>query len=79
MYFPRLVVPVSVVISGLFKFLIQFGLFLIFFIYFFLKGSSVSLSIWALALPMLVLQMSLLGVGWAFSLRPDLKYHDIDT
>ncbi len=76
--FPRLVVPVSVVISGLFKFLIQFGLFLIFFIYFFLKGSSVSLSIWALALPMLVLQMSLLGVGCGILLSSlTTKYHDI--
>ncbi len=77
-YFPRLVVPLSVVISGLFKFLIQFGLFLIFFIYFFLKGSSVSLSIWALALPLLVLQMSLLGVGCGILVSSlTTKYQDL--
>ena len=37
-YFPRLVVPVSVVISGVFKFFIQFGLFLVFLAVFFLSG-----------------------------------------
>ncbi len=77
-YFPRLVVPLSVVISGLFKFLIQFGLFLIFLIYFFLKGSSVGLSIWALALPLLVLQMSLLGVGCGILVSSlTTKYQDL--
>jgi len=77
-YFPRLVVPLSVVISGLFKFLIQFGLFLIFFLYFFLKGSSVGLSIWAIALPLLVLQMSLLGVGCGILVSSlTTKYQDL--
>jgi lipopolysaccharide transport system permease protein len=62
-YFPRLAVPVSIVISGVFKFLIQFALFLIFLLYFFLKGSSVGLSIWAITLPLLLFQMGLLGIG----------------
>ena len=62
-YFPRLAVPLSIVISGVFKFLIQFGLFLIFLLYFFLKGSAVGLSIWAITLPLLVVQMALLGAG----------------
>ncbi|MGB6067530.1 MAG: ABC transporter permease [Desulfomonilaceae bacterium] len=62
-YFPRLAVPVSIAISSLFKFFIQFGLFLIFLVYFSLKGSSVALSIWVIALPLLVFQMGLLAIG----------------
>jgi len=62
-YFPRLVVPVSLVISGILKFLVQLGLFLIFFLYFFLKGSTVGFSIWLLALPALIIQMGLIGMG----------------
>jgi lipopolysaccharide transport system permease protein len=62
-YFPRLAVPVSTAISGLFKFFIQLGLFLIFLAYFSLSGSSVAPSIWVIALPLFVLQMSLLAIG----------------
>ena len=77
-YFPRLAVPLSVVISGVFKFLIQFGLFLIFLLYFFLKGSAVGLSIWAIALPLLVVQMGLLGVGCGILVSSlTTKYQDL--
>ena len=62
-YFPRLAVPVSIAISSLLKFFIQFGVFLIFWVYFFLKGSSVALSSWLIALPLLVFQMGLLAIG----------------
>lgn len=77
-YFPRLAVPVSIVISGVFKFLIQFGLFLIFLVYFFLKGSSVGLSIWAIALPLLIIQMGLLGIGCGILVSSlTTKYQDL--
>ena len=77
-YFPRLAVPVSIAISGVFKFLIQFGLFLIFLLYFFLKGSSVGLSIWAIALPLLLIQMGLLGIGCGILVSSlTTKYQDL--
>jgi lipopolysaccharide transport system permease protein len=77
-YFPRLAVPLSIAISGVFKFLIQFGLFLIFLLYFFLKGSAVGLSIWAIALPFLVVQMGLLGVGCGILVSSlTTKYQDL--
>src|ERR1043166_5002330 len=40
-YFPRLVVPLSVVISNLIKFGIQFALFLGFLVYFRLRGTAI--------------------------------------
>src|SRR5450631_636127 len=40
-YFPRLAVPVSIVISSLIKFAIQLGLFLAFYSYFLGKGAAI--------------------------------------
>jgi lipopolysaccharide transport system permease protein len=62
-YFPRLAVPLSIVISSVFKFLIQFGLFAAVLIYAFVKGAPVHLTLWSLVLPILVLQMALIGLG----------------
>lgn len=62
-YFPRLVIPLAIVISNIFKFLIQFCLFLGFLVYFYLKGAPLVVSPWALALPLLILQMALLGIA----------------
>jgi len=63
-YFPRLVIPISIVISNVFKFLIQFGLFLGFLVYFMLAGSSVALNWGAMFLPLLIAQMAVMGLGF---------------
>ncbi|WP_435524667.1 ABC transporter permease [Chryseobacterium indoltheticum] len=47
-YFPRLVTPISVVISNLMRFGVQFLLFLVFWIYFLFKG-EIQPNIWMLA------------------------------
>jgi len=44
-YFPRLTVPISIVISGLFSFGIQLFLFLIFYFYYFLIGVPIHFQI----------------------------------
>jgi lipopolysaccharide transport system permease protein len=62
-YFPRLVVPVSVLISNLIAFALQFLLFIGFLIYFAVSGAGISPNIWLLALPLLVLLMAALGLG----------------
>jgi lipopolysaccharide transport system permease protein len=62
-YFPRLTIPVGVIISNGLKFAIQFGLFLCFLAYFYWKGASVGPTIWVLALPFVVIQMALLSLG----------------
>ena len=41
-YFPRLVVPISVTISNLVRFFIQFGIFLIIYFYYLFTGVSVA-------------------------------------
>ncbi|NTS43321.1 ABC transporter permease [Flavisolibacter sp. BT320] len=62
-YFPRLTLPVSVVISNLFRFGIQFLLFLVFFFYFYAQGDVVKPNLHILLLPVLLLIMGLLGLG----------------
>jgi lipopolysaccharide transport system permease protein len=62
-YFPRLAVPLSIVISNLIKFGIQFGLFLLFMLFFVLKGSEVRPTAAIFLLPILLLIMAALGLG----------------
>ena len=54
-YFPRLVIPVSKLISSLIKFLIQFILFFIFFLYYKINMNLINPSIWILLTPFLLL------------------------
>jgi lipopolysaccharide transport system permease protein len=62
-YFPRLVVPLSVVITNMITFLIQFALFLVLLGFFWWKGAPVFPNYRVIILPLLVLQMALLGLG----------------
>ncbi len=62
-YFPRLAVPLSIVISNLIKFGIQLGLFLGFYLYFLAKGTAIRPTAALALLPVLVLLMGMLGLG----------------
>ena len=63
-YFPRLVIPVSVVLSNLVRLGIQFGLLLLIILFYFLRGET-QLHFGAswLLLPVLVLLMAGIGLG----------------
>jgi len=62
-YFPRLVMPISVLISNLISFSIQFIFFIGFFIYFNLRGLDAHLTAWAFAFPLLIILMAGMGLG----------------
>jgi lipopolysaccharide transport system permease protein len=76
-YFPRLVTPLSIVISNLMRFGVQFLLFLIVWIYY-LSKEEIHPNIWMLATPFLVILMALfaLGTGMIFSALTT-KYKDM--
>jgi lipopolysaccharide transport system permease protein len=77
-YFPRLIMPLSIVFSGLLKFLIQFGLFIAVVLYYtFVKG-SIHPNLWVLMTPVLILLMAsfALGLGMIFS-SLTTKYKDL--
>jgi lipopolysaccharide transport system permease protein len=62
-YFPRVIMPLSVVISNLLKFGIQFLIFIAFYVFYYFQGSSISLNGSALFFPLLVALMGILGLG----------------
>lgn len=76
-YFPRLVTPISIVISNLMRFGVQFLLFLMVWIYYLFKG-EIQPNIWIVATPFLIILMALfaLGTGMIFS-SLTTKYKDL--
>lgn len=77
-YFPRLVMPLSSVLSGLFDLLIQLAILIVFMLYFFIKGFSFNLDINLLYAPVLVLQTGLLGLGCGIIIASlTTKYRDL--
>jgi len=62
-YFPRLIVPISIVISNLIKFGIQFFIFIVFYILYYVQGAALSLSPSVVFFPILVILMGVLGLG----------------
>jgi len=78
-YFPRMAVPVSVLISNLITFAIQFLLFLAFVLFFVLRGTEVQINVWWIALsPVLILMMAGLGLGFGVIISSlTTKYRDL--
>lgn len=77
-YFPRLIVPMSVVISNLVKFGIQFSIFIAFYIYYVLQGLPIQLTIAVLFFPLLVILMGVLGLGLGMIISSMVtKYRDL--
>ena len=77
-YFPRLVTPISIVISNLITLTIQFTMFMGFWLYFYLRGSDIQLTAWAFALPLLIFLMAGLGLGFGIIISSlTTKYRDL--
>jgi lipopolysaccharide transport system permease protein len=76
-YFPRIITPLSVVISNLIKFGIQFLIFIIFYIFYYFQGSNLGLNNMVLFFPVLIAIMGLLGLGLGMLISSMVtKYRD---
>lgn len=77
-YFPRLIMPLSIVVSALMKFGIQFALFLAVVIYYTLIEKTIQPNLWILLTPYLMFLMAAfsLGLGMIFS-SLTTKYKDL--
>lgn len=62
-YFPRLVMPITTVISNLISFAIQYVFFLGFWIYFLVTTDSMQPNLFVLMTPVLLVHMALMGLG----------------
>ena len=77
-YFPRLVMPISTVISQLIAFAIQAIFFIAFLVYYYVTGADVHPNIYILLTPLLVLQLALLGLGFGIIISAlTTKYRDL--
>lgn len=77
-YFPRLVMPVSSVISQLISFAIQFCFFLIFWVYYIISGANIHPNAYIVMTPLFLLHLAMLslGVGIVISAMTT-KYRDL--
>ena len=76
-YFPRIITPLSIVISNLIKFGIQFLIFIAFYIFYYLKGVNLILNGFAVFFPFLIIIMGILGLGLGMLISSMItKYRD---
>ncbi len=77
-YFPRLIAPLSVIITGLLKLFIQLGLFFAVYIWFVSKGMPNTINANAWFFPLLILMLGLLGLGYGIIISSlTTKYRDL--
>lgn len=78
-YFPRLVTPITTVIYALLSFFIQLVLMLILMAFFvFVRGEAIRPNIWLLLVPLMVIQMAMLGLGVGIIISSlTTKYRDL--
>jgi lipopolysaccharide transport system permease protein len=77
-YFPRLIMPLSIVISNLVKFGVQFLLFIVLMGWFMIKGEKIHPNVYVLLFPVIILLMALLGLGLGLIVTAmTTKYRDL--
>ena len=77
-YFPRLVVPFSIVISNMIKLGIQFLLFLVVYIYYSVELGGFDINWTILLTPLLVVMLACLGLGFGLVISSmTTKYRDL--
>ena len=77
-YFPRLIVPLSTVTSNLVRMGIQFLLFIAVYLYFIFSGVQVAPNIYVLLMPVLILMLAGLALGFGIIISSmTTKYRDL--
>ena len=77
-YFPRLTVPVSIVISNLITFCVQFLFMMGFWVYYYLIGANIYITPYIFLIPVLLLLTALMGLGFGIIISSlTTKYKDL--
>lgn len=77
-YFPRIIVPISVVISNFLTFVIQLGLFFLFMIFFYMRGSLFHPTTVVVLIPLLFFLIAVLGMSVGILISSiTTKYRDV--
>lgn len=76
-YFPRMVVPISTVISNLLRFGVQLGLFVVVYLFFLMSGTDVCPNWTILTVPVLIFMIAGLSLGFGILISSmTTKYRD---
>jgi lipopolysaccharide transport system permease protein len=77
-YFPRLIMPLSIVLSNLIRFSVQFILFIILLFIYYFKGFAIVPNIYLLLFPLLIALIAALGLGFGMIISAvTTKYRDL--
>ena len=77
-YFPRMIVPLSTVASGLVRMGIQFLLFIAVYVYYLFMGVHISPNIYILLLPLIIIMLAGLSLGFGIIISSmTTKYRDL--
>ena len=78
-YYPRLVAPIATAFSGLISFGIQLLMFLVIWMFYVIRGgTSIRISAWLLMVPLLIVQIIILSVGFGIIISSvTTKYRDL--
>ena len=78
-YYPRLVSPISIALSKLISFGIQFAMFLVFWVFYLIRGeTSIQITPMLLLVPLLILQLIILATGCGIIISSvTTKYRDL--
>lgn len=76
-YFPRAIMPIAITASNLFKFGIQFLLFLVVLCYSYFNGAHVNPNLYVLFTPLIIITMALISMGFGMVITSlTTKYRD---
>lgn len=77
-YFPRIIVPLSIIVSNLIKFGIQLLIFIAFYIYYYFNGAAIHIDKTILFFPFIVVLMGFFGLGMGMIISSFVtKYRDL--
>ncbi len=77
-YFPRLIVPLSITVTGLIKMFIQMSIFIMAYLWYTATGKHVIPNIYALLFPVLIIILAFLGLGFGIIISSlTTKYRDL--
>ena len=77
-YFPRLIMPLSIVLSNLIRFAVQFMLFLLLMVIYSIQGYPIHPNFYLLLFPVLIILIAALGLGLGMMISAvTTKYRDL--
>lgn len=78
-YFPRIIMPIKVVVSNLVKFGIQFSFFIVVLLYFIYKGYDINPNLLVMITPILLIIIAMLAMGIGMLISSlTVKYRDLN-